>query len=535
LLVALFGVLVCLEYGRRGYMPLDHSITFDGGWRVLSGQVPYRDFTTPSGLVPILIQAAFFRVLGVTWFAYCLHAALCNGAFALLTFGILRLAGGTRVVSASFAFFAALLFYPGVGVPSHDHASFAFGLLAAYLLLHADRSKDVRAATAWAGAAGAAVVLGVFSKQVPSLFLLPVLLLVSRRRVAFAAGGFAAVLLFLAAGEAFGVDWSVAREAWIDLPRTQGAARLSEARWSAILLDAPRAYPTLALSVLGFLVAAALAFGPKTPRKLGASLRAQMPIHFLGAGLIVSSVLYIAVTNNQQAYGLGYLPVSLGLTAIAWRTAVGDATVVARRLALAITAAALLVGASEARRFHTDWTETRRLNDFRERPITEDGARIASEMAFLEFAQPEDTADPTYGVVRAEHLGSVVTFFDERPGNFFLLGDSSILYALAGRPSLNPALWFHFGLTIPEPGTDAWDRYEDRILDAMRRNDCRYVVVEHKGTWMGTHLVHFPRLNRLLSEPGGAVYRFGPFYIVPLPTRWTSIISSGEPARITRP
>ena len=38
-------------YGPRGFMPLDHSVVFDGGWRILDGQVPFRDYTTPNALI----------------------------------------------------------------------------------------------------------------------------------------------------------------------------------------------------------------------------------------------------------------------------------------------------------------------------------------------------------------------------------------------------------------------------------------------------------------------------------------------------
>jgi hypothetical protein len=29
----LFALAIALHYGRRGFMPLDQSIIFDGGWR----------------------------------------------------------------------------------------------------------------------------------------------------------------------------------------------------------------------------------------------------------------------------------------------------------------------------------------------------------------------------------------------------------------------------------------------------------------------------------------------------------------------
>ena len=54
LAVSALGVAVNLYFGRRGFLPLDQSIVFDGGWRILNGQLPFRDFTAPSAIVPRL-------------------------------------------------------------------------------------------------------------------------------------------------------------------------------------------------------------------------------------------------------------------------------------------------------------------------------------------------------------------------------------------------------------------------------------------------------------------------------------------------
>ena len=67
LLVSVFGFALCWQIGRIGYLPLDQSIVFDGAWRVVSGQVPWRDFVTPNGLSPILMQALVFQLFGVSW------------------------------------------------------------------------------------------------------------------------------------------------------------------------------------------------------------------------------------------------------------------------------------------------------------------------------------------------------------------------------------------------------------------------------------------------------------------------------------
>ena len=75
------GVVYCLYYGRIGYMPQDSPSVFDGGWRILTGQIPFRDFTLSNAIVPVFLQAFFFKIWGVNWFVYCLHAAIFNGLF----------------------------------------------------------------------------------------------------------------------------------------------------------------------------------------------------------------------------------------------------------------------------------------------------------------------------------------------------------------------------------------------------------------------------------------------------------------------
>ena len=99
IIVSLFSFLICLHYGRIGFMPLDQSIVFDGAWRILSGQIPFRDFYTPIGLTPIFIQALFFKYFGLSWFCYVLHAAIFNSIFCILIFSILRLLGASYIFS----------------------------------------------------------------------------------------------------------------------------------------------------------------------------------------------------------------------------------------------------------------------------------------------------------------------------------------------------------------------------------------------------------------------------------------------------
>lgn len=66
----------------------DLAPLIDSGWRVVSGQVPGRDFvnTVPASLY--LFVAFLFRHLGVNWRALGLGAVLLFGVYTLLGFRV---------------------------------------------------------------------------------------------------------------------------------------------------------------------------------------------------------------------------------------------------------------------------------------------------------------------------------------------------------------------------------------------------------------------------------------------------------------
>jgi hypothetical protein len=96
----------------------------------------------------------------------------------------------------------------------------------------------------------------------------------------------------------------------------------------------------------------------------------------------------------------------------------------------------------------------------------------------------------------ARDLTDIVRFMERTPGNFLLIGDSSILYGLSRRPPANPALWFHSGLATPWPGTPEFARYEERLLENVSKHDVRFVITEGEMTWMGIRLSDFPAWRR---------------------------------------
>jgi hypothetical protein len=234
---ALFAIATAigLHYAPMGFLPVDQSICFDGGWRILCGQVPLRDYVAPNGFPVHALQALFFAIFGVNWLAYCLHAALANGAAALLVDRFLALLGLDAKWSSVFALATAFVFTPPFGVPYMDTHAFLFSFAALFAALVAIRGASERGRLIGALCVGPLLALAFLSKQIPSVFFLPAVLLIAlesegerARTLLRMLAGFAAsagILLILAG--VLGVDWELVRLHVFDLPSEEGAKRLA--------------------------------------------------------------------------------------------------------------------------------------------------------------------------------------------------------------------------------------------------------------------------------------------------------------------
>src|SRR4029453_13016434 len=69
--------------GHHGLFLCDQSAMFDGAWRLMQGQVIYRDFYTTFGPVAFVIQWLFFRIWGVDFSSMVLSAAILTSLAAV--------------------------------------------------------------------------------------------------------------------------------------------------------------------------------------------------------------------------------------------------------------------------------------------------------------------------------------------------------------------------------------------------------------------------------------------------------------------
>ncbi len=532
LCVFAFGFALVMHAGRMGYMPLDQSIVFDGAWRVLCGQVPYRDFVTPNGLTPIYLQVPFFALFGATWFAFVLHAALANGVFGLLVFALLRQFELGRLASLAYAALSCVIFYPPMGTPYLEQHGFLFSLAAIVAAIAAareepgsKRSNDrwflvpVLLAAAW------------FAKQIPSVFAVPIVLAIwlsaGRAQIGRGAIAMLAGTLFVAAALALaiwlaGVDLHLLWDYHVRLPAAEGEFKRKFLPTFGAFAE--RVWDTSSQSQLFSLEVASLclplvalaAFVAVLVRREATEQKKALAAALLGLALVAVCLCFTSLTGNQWQNGIPFAFVSVGLLAVALQRLVRTPVIghvwlfVAHALSFA-----LFVGvACDAWRFQRDVVETRLVND-----LTFDGA--AADAASTN--EPEALAYlrwslPTQFEVTAGDFRDVAKFLGDATEDFVLLGDMTVLNALARKSSRMPSLWLHPGLTMPWPEDPAFADFEARVAAPFEDGSARWLVLEGERTFTHRRLEDFPKLDALVKTRGKIEHRFGFFRVIDLGT-----------------
>lgn len=507
--ILIFAFLWNQTAGARGFFALDQGLVMDGAWRVQQGQVPYVDFQMPMGLIPIVLVAAFFQVLGAGFDSYLLVGSLINvlGAWLVLQIGLSLLPERRAwILLATLA--SAICFHPAMGTPYVDQTAGLFVLVALTLVLRSKERPGIGSRLP-EFAAGAAWVLAFLSKQSVALFALAALLplfwwrSLGSRRILTALWTFSLGVVFAGVCLILWLitfsDFSTFVECSFSIPGGEGARRLAELpsirSW---LLHIPDPGPFTAFHVLSLLFFPLGCFwgGARRDRDL-------LVLSVLGLLSTISHAMLVQLANNGP-YSLRTLfPLQLlillevvgrvlrGLHARPWARAV-------------LTGAILLLAViTLLRSLDTAWR--RRLHE----PCTD--ASFSRSLDWpgwtsLNWAEPTRIHDSRY---RIDDLQGLLAWLRQQDQPFFAWPDSTFLYCALRKPSPQPLLWFHPGLTYLR--RDA-PRIEARILHSLQRAAVRIVIVEQDYWMQEKHILEdFPGLNDWITTRFHFTRRFGPW------------------------
>ena len=168
-------------------MPMDNTVLFNGGYRVLKGYVPFTDYWLVTGPLLDYLNAFFFKILGISWSTFIIHSSIINSVLAVTSYYFFKKMNLPNLLSFFYSILISILFYPVVGTPFVDHHSTFFMILAFYGLIIAIKTNNSN----YFIFLPILLCLSFLSKQTPaaygiitiSLFILTILVLNKKRRV----------------------------------------------------------------------------------------------------------------------------------------------------------------------------------------------------------------------------------------------------------------------------------------------------------------------------------------------------------------
>ncbi|MCK9604009.1 MAG: glycosyltransferase family 39 protein [Candidatus Omnitrophica bacterium] len=520
LALLLFAFFLTFRSGERGFFTLDQSIVFDGSYRVLSGQIPYKDFIMPVGPVVFWLQAIFFKILGISYFSYIFGAAYINSLVVLLSVIIIRLLfPSKKYLSYIAAFLTAVWFYPPFGTPWVEQTAFFFSFLAITAILSARvfiKGKGILLLLA-----GSFAALSILSKQNAGLYILPLyfILLIAAYSFDFKRFFYSCITFIIGlAGSLFLFLWWVSAKSnlkvfsayFFQIPALQGICRiLDEGRdfWR-IFFTGTCSYGTLhqlplgirliftaALLIAGF----AFIFYLYHHRKAKESGRNEILASLLCIYAIFFQYLFIHTTMNQAENSIPFIGIifaaSLGVSPrlkfFAGNLNRSISTIVVSFLVLYLALAGIKV------------SQDRRVQEFTNSEFPR--YFTLEKLKALKWGKPTRI----WGLqIQEEDVTGLVSYLKAKNENFFIFPNFTILYGVLGVPSPQPLLWFHKGLTyhaIYEPELDNW------IVRDLVKNKVRIIVIEENPLYNA--LNDFRQLDEFVAADFREAKKIGLFHI----------------------
>lgn len=536
----LCGMIFCLAFvfcyrcGIRGFFPLDQSIVYDGAWRIIQGQIPFKDFICPIGPIAFLYQAELFCIFGVNFNAYVVGAAILNALGSIATFLIIKKLYPNMIASPLIgAIICAVCFFSPMGTTYPDQMSLFFCLvsLLAYLLAFnnlkealsddqkigleesACNCNDIKFSYVLVTFSGFLWMLAFLTKQnFAALFfpLFPVLMLLAffeklydmlKVLLVFIGGIAICAILF----SLWLFIYSSPLNFWVyffQIPFNEGMRRFD--------LDVSTFFTIVFFAFWGFVCIAFFII-----RKLRNSVINKLLL--FAASITVFLLIYIYVmlktTNNNPINGLGLSGVGMGLAFSMvrhWKSRCKVWKNIAS-FSLFIFCVCFFVFC-----LYSSWT--RKANDFF--PNAE-YVKFSFPPTIIPMEWAEPTPAGTIGgrrvIIKKHEVASLLKYLINSDSKFFIFADFTALYGFTGKPSPQPLLWFHKGLTYPKK----YDKHLDEwIVESLKKNKIDTVVFE-EASWLGSYMMlnDFPLLNRYIMSGFEKKGSFGIYSIYKLKKR----------------
>ena len=133
-IISLYSFVINFYFASFGVYPVDTFLHYDSAYRILSGELPVRDYWIVSGFIIEFLQSIFFKIFGVNWTAYILHSSIINIIISILCYFFFLSLKISLLNSLIYALSFSTLAYSVSGTPFVDHHAVFLLLMSSFLM-----------------------------------------------------------------------------------------------------------------------------------------------------------------------------------------------------------------------------------------------------------------------------------------------------------------------------------------------------------------------------------------------------------------
>ena len=137
ILIIIFSFYINYYYANIGVFPIDTFAFLDTGYNILLDRHPFKDIWVTTGPMVDYLQAFFFKVFGLSWNSYVVHASILNAIISAFLFYILNKFNLNKYLSFFYSVCFATLCYPVSGTPFAYIHSYVLSILSILIFFYA--------------------------------------------------------------------------------------------------------------------------------------------------------------------------------------------------------------------------------------------------------------------------------------------------------------------------------------------------------------------------------------------------------------
>jgi len=141
-LISFYAFTVNWISGNIGVFPIDTFAFFDTAYGILLNKHPFKDVWVTTGPLLDYLQAFFFKLGGLNWFSYLLHASFFNFLITITIFFTLKKFGLSSHYSFFYSLSVATLCYPVAGTPFAYQHSYILSIISLMILFLSIKTKS---------------------------------------------------------------------------------------------------------------------------------------------------------------------------------------------------------------------------------------------------------------------------------------------------------------------------------------------------------------------------------------------------------